>query len=298
MRALTEVDSITMHQTIQPYQDWMVTRGMREETRRGYEIEIKQFHKYMSSHTNGPVFVNEIGTKQIDEFVHYLTHVRKAKPRTINRKIDALSTYFKFLKKQKWINENPLEGYERIKVAQTERTYLSKQEIEKVIEAVTHPVIHYFVMTMANTGIRIKECINLKLNDVNLKEGYLKVIDGKGGKNRTIPLNQHIREQLKEYLEDYRPDTDSLYFFALKKTGSVSTQYVNRILNEAAQRAGIEKHVTSHILRHSFASYLVQKDAHVAVIQRLLGHSDVRTTSVYMHVQQDDLKEAVNKIDF
>jgi len=298
MNKILELDAVMMHQTIPPFHDWLVTRGMREETLRGYRMDINQFHRFLSSHTNGPVFVSEIGVSQIDEFVHYLTHVRKVKPRTVNRKINAVSTYFNFLKKKKLVNENPLENYERMKVTQAERIYLSKEEIEKLIDAIEHPVIRYFAMTMAHTGIRVKECINLTLNDVDLEEGYLHVIDGKGGKNRTVPINQYLQGQLKEYLAKHRPDTDSLYFFALKKTGTVSDQYVNRLLKEACEKAGIEKHVTSHILRHSFASYLVKKDTHVAVIQRLLGHADVRTTSVYMHVHQDDLKEAVNRIDF
>lgn len=298
MKQLLDLDSIIMQTTIPPFHEWLVTKGFREETRRGYKMDINQFHKFLSKYTNGPVFINEIGVEQMDAFVHYLTNDKKVKASTVNRKINSTSTYFNFLKKKKWVKENPFEDYERLKVVRSERMFLQKVDIEKIIKAVKHPIIHYFVMTMAYTGIRVKECINLTLNDVNLDEGYIQVINGKGGKNRTVPINQHLIKELKKYLENHRPETDSLFFFAIKRTGTVSTQYVNRLLKEACEEAGIEKHVTSHILRHSFASYLVKNDTHVAVIQRLLGHSDVRTTSVYMHVQQDDLKDAINRIDF
>jgi site-specific recombinase XerD len=297
MKNTIEKVNTLMHETLKGFHNWLVVRGMRDETLRGYQMDINQFHKFLSKEINGPIFVSEIGVSQLDAFVDYLTHEREVKPRTVNRKINAISTYFKYLKKNHLITDNPVDDYERVKVSDSERTYLTKEEVEKVIEAVTHPIIHYFVKTMANTGIRVKECIHLTLKDVDLEEGYLYVIDGKGGKNRTVPLNNHLIGELKEYLEKHRPKTDSLYFFALKKTGTVSEQYVNRLLKEAYMKAGIEKHVTSHILRHSFASYLI-KNTNVAVIQRLLGHSNIRTTSGYLHIQQDDLKQAVNSLGY
>lgn len=153
-------------------------------------------------------------------------------------------------------------------------------------------------MTMVYTGLRVNECIHLTLQDVDFEGNNIQVINGKGGKNRTVPMNQQLKQQLQTYLAEHRPQTDSLFFFTLKKSGTVSAQYVNRTLKGACEKAGIEKHVTSHILRHSFASYLVKKDTHVAVIQRLLGHASVKTTSVYLHVHQEDLQVAVNQIDF
>lgn len=298
MKQTIDKSSVQMHETQPGFLQWLKNKGLREETLRGYENDLKQARSFLSKYTNGPLFVNELGVSQMDAFIQYLINERKVQPSTVNRKINALSTYFNYLKKQKMIADNPLENYDRMKVTDKERIYLGRDEVEKIINAIDHPLIRYFAMTMANTGIRIRECINLTLNDVNLEEGYLKVINGKGGKNRTVPLNEKLQQNLKEYLENHRPHTNSLYFFALKKTGTVSEQYVNRKLKEACKAAGIEKHVTSHILRHSFASYLVKKDAHVAVIQKLLGHASLRTTSVYLHVQQDDLVDAVNKIDF
>jgi len=297
MRQAHEEKTTLMNDTLKGFHNWLVVRGMREETLRGYEMDLNQFHRFLAKEINGPIFVNEIGVLQLDAFVDYLTHEREVKPRTVNRKINAISTYFRYLKKNKFIEDNPAEDYERVKVADSERTFLTRDEVEKVIEAVNHPIIHYFVKTMANTGIRIKECIQLTLKDVDLEEGCLYVIDGKGGKNRTVPMNNHLIKELKDYLDNHRPKTDSLYFFALKKTGTVSEQYVNKLLKEAYLKAGINKHVTSHILRHSFASYLV-KNTNVAVIQRLLGHANIRTTSGYLHIQQDDLRQAVNTLDY
>jgi site-specific recombinase XerD len=294
----TETASLLLNQAIPVFEEWLSMRGMSGETMRGYLVDINQFNRWMTSKSNSPVFVDEITARHVEEFVSYLTNERGCKPRTVNRKINALSTFFQCMKKKKVLSENPLEDFERVKVPDSERIYLNREEVEAIIQAIDHPVLHYFAMTMAYTGLRVSECINLTLHDVNLEDGYIQVINGKGGKNRTVPISDKLKSKLQEYLKFHRPKTDSLFFFALKKTGTVSDQYVNRVLKEACKKAGITKHVTSHILRHSFASYLVKKDTHVAVIQRLLGHASVKTTSVYLHVHPNDLKEAVNQIDF
>ncbi|WP_129724678.1 tyrosine-type recombinase/integrase [Xylanivirga thermophila] len=293
-----ETENLLLNQAIPVFEEWLSMRGMSGETMRGYLVDINQFNRWMTSKSNSPVFVDEITARHVEEFVSYLTNERGCKPRTVNRKINALSTFFQCMKKKKILSENPLEDFERVKVPDSERIYLSREEVEAIIQAIDHPVLHYFAMTMAYTGLRVSECINLTLHDVNLEGGYIQVINGKGGKNRTVPMSDRLKSKLQEYLKFHRPKTDSLFFFALKKTGTVSDQYVNRVLKEACKKAGITKHVTSHILRHSFASYLVKKDTHVAVIQRLLGHASVKTTSVYLHVHPNDLKEAVNQIDF
>lgn len=294
----TEQRSLLLNQALPIYQDWLNTRGMSKETLRGYHMDTNQFHKWMSSKANGPVLVDEITVQDIEMFKKFLLQERKCQPATVNRKINALSTFFQCMKKQKYLSENILEDYERMKVPDSERIYLSKEEVEAIIAAIDHPVLHYFAMTMGYTGLRVNECRHLKMEDVNFEDEVIQVINGKGGKNRVVPMNKYLKEHLQTYLEKNRPKTDSLYFFALKKTGSVSNQYLNRELKIAAQKAGIKKHVTSHILRHSFASYLVKQDIHIAVIQRLLGHASVKTTSVYMHVQQDDLKDAINQLNY
>jgi site-specific recombinase XerD len=293
-----ETTSLLLNQAIPVFEEWLSMRGMSSETMRGYLVDINQFNRWMTSKSNSPVLVKAITVRHVEEFVSDLTNERGCKPRTVNRKINALSTFFQCMKKKRILSENPLEDFERVKVPDSERIYLSREEVEAIIQAIDHPVLHYFAMTMAYTGLRVNECINLTLHDVNLEDGYIQVINGKGGKNRTVPMSDRLKSQLQTYLKFHRPKTDSLFFFALKKTGTVSDQYVNRVLKEACKKAGITKHVTSHILRHSFASYLVKKDTHVAVIQRLLGHASVKTTSVYLHVHPNDLKEAVNQIDF
>lgn len=289
---------IYVTEALKIFEEDLAIRELSQVTRRGYFMDSHQFHKWLSIKSDGPVLVQMITKQHIVDFIHYLKEERQYRPRSINRKLNTLSTFFECLKKNRIVQDNPLEVVERMKIVDSERIYLNAEEVEAIIHAIDHKVLHYFAMTMAYSGIRVTECIHLKLKDIHFTEKYIQVINGKGGKNRRIPLNTKLAAHLKIYLEEHRPQTDSLYFFALKKTGTVSVQYVNMKLNQAAKKADIKKHVTSHILRHSFASHLIVRNTHIAVIQRLLGHASVKTTSIYLHVHQDDLEYAVDQIDF
>ncbi len=101
---------------------------------------------------------------------------------------------------------------------------------------------------------------------------------------------------LQEYLDKYRPDVQTDYFFATQKTGRVSSQYVNVKLKEASGKLGWNKPVSAHVLRHSFASNLIKKNNNLAYVQKLLGHADLRTTSVYTHAKMDELSDSVNSL--
>jgi len=290
--------SLLMHQAIQEFEESLIRRGLSSETLRGYRMDVHQFSNWLAAVFNGPVLIDEITIKHLEGFVGFLSNERNCQPSSVNRKLNVLSVFFQCMVKKKHLLENQLEDFERMKVLDKERIFLSKEEVESIIQAIDHPVIHFFIMTMAYTGIRVNECIHLTLKDVDFESNCVRVINGKGGKNRVVPMNPQLKQQLHLYLAEHRPETDSLFFFALSKTGTVSAQYINKTLKLACKKKGIEKHVTSHILRHSFASYLVQKDTHVAVIQRLLGHASLKTTSIYLHVRQEDLQDAVNQIDF
>ncbi|QSB12311.1 tyrosine-type recombinase/integrase [Lysinibacillus fusiformis] len=272
-------------------------KQMSSETIRGYDNDLKQFHTFLRDGSNAPVFVNCITTESIELLVKQLRK-NKLAAASVNRKINAISSFCNFAVKKRWFAFNPAADVDRVREKSKERAYLNVEEIQKILAAITHTTIKYVVILMSNTGLRVSEATNLRLSDVDFDNKVLHVIGGKGNKDRDVPLNDALIEQLKTYKDKHRPTTNSLNFFATSKTGGISQQYVNRELKEAAKKAGIEKEVTSHVLRHSFASQLVQTQTHVAVISKLLGHADVRTTSIYMHADQTDLQQAVNTIGF
>lgn len=109
-------------------------------------------------------------------------------------------------------------------------------------------------------------------------------------------MNKNLRDILWDYLKYTRPAVDSDYFFALKKSGKVTPQYVNFILSETVKKLGWEKHVSAHILRHSFASNLIKNGVNIVYVQKLLGHSNLKVTSIYTHANMDELAKSVNML--
>ncbi|MEK4712042.1 tyrosine-type recombinase/integrase [Sporosarcina sp. FSL K6-5500] len=291
------IQDLTLSQATIAFIEALKAKQMSNETVRGYSVDLKQLQGFLGKEANGPVFVDDISTEQLEAFQKTFQD-RQCKTATVNRKINSVSSFFNYAVKKKWVPINPANDIERVKVQQAERIFLTKEEMHRIVENIDHPTVKYVVILMSNTGLRISECVHLTLTNVDLKKKVVHVIEGKGGKNRDVPMNDELVLAMKRYLADVRPNTSSVNFFALKKTGAVSQQYVNRVLKETCKNIGMKKDVTSHILRHSFASQLVKTDTHVAVIQRLLGHANIRTTSVYLHADQSDLEEAVNTIKF
>ena len=280
------------------FEEWLELRQLSSETVRGYGIDVRQFYEWRSQKWNAPINVCALESRHFEGYVSYLLSERACQPRSVNRKLNGLSAFFECLILKDWMSHNPIEKVTRLKVMEDERTYFTGDEVDRLLRHVDHPVVYYFLRTMAFTGMRVSECAHLTLEHLDLENQTLLVYQGKGGKSRRIPLNDEITEDLAYYLASVRPLVSTSYVFAFRRTGQVSSQSINSHLKRAKERAGIEKEVTSHMLRHSFASYLITKGVHVAVIQKLLGHANLRTTSTYLHVDQKDLIEAIQQVDY
>jgi len=146
-------------------------------------------------------------------------------------------------------------------------------------------------------GLRITECLELGLKDVDLKKDILTVRKGKGNKIRQVPINKTLHNILIDYISNVRPDVISDRLFSSKKTGKLSDSYFRSLFNIALNKLNWDIKVTPHTLRHSFASGLVKKDVNLVKIQRLLGHSNINTTSIYAHTRIDDLIDAVTALE-
>jgi integrase/recombinase XerD len=179
---------------------------------------------------------------------------------------------------------------------QVERTYLTEEEVVILTEELDHPLIQLVVKTLYYTGLRISECIHLTLDDVNFERNWIRVIEGKGGKDRTIPMNLKLKELLADYKENWRAEVETPYFFCTFKSGKLHRNYVNLVIRQALKRLDWNRKITAHTLRHSFASNLVKKEVNIVKIQKLLGHSSLTTTSVYTHTNLVELEDAVNHL--
>lgn len=209
--------------------------------------------------------------------------------------LQVLRTFWNYLYKRKYTYDNWPQELDDIRVAKKERVYLTRKELQCLLNTIQNETIKAVAYTLGYSGLRISEAKALLVSDVDFENEEIRVICGKGKKDRIVPLHPVLKEVLKYYYENVR-NKASRNFFATNRSGTITQQYVNENLVKAARRAGIEKHVTAHVLRHSFASGLVSENCSITVIQRLLGHADLKTTSIYLHVNRADLEDAVKML--
>ncbi len=280
---------------IEMFRKHLQSKERSKQTVRGYTLSLREFNNYITRELNGQVYLDEVQVKHLEAFLAF----RKDKgdqPVSRNRMLYIFRSFYAFLFRQEIIEVDISQRLEPIKLQMKERMHLSLKEVEELLSAIEHPLIQVAGFGLAYTGLRVSELCNLTLKDIDLKKGLLKVREGKGKKDRTVPISGKLNDILSNYLKCIRPTIDSEFFFATSKTGKLSPAYINYCLNETTEKLGWEKHVTAHILRHSFASNLVRNKASLPAVQNLLGHSDLRVTSRYIHQNMDELETAVNLI--
>ncbi|MCD5324111.1 MULTISPECIES: tyrosine-type recombinase/integrase [Pontibacillus] len=281
---------------VQLFQQSLVDKSRSEETIRGYLMDLTMFDQFLTNLYNCPFYVEELSETDIEFYMRMLREEKGYKPASINRHLHSIRSFCRYLYKKGHVAQDPAMAVEALRKETKERTFLTQKELTKLLGSIEHPLVELACRVMANTGLRVSECTNLKIADVDLKGNLIHVIAGKGNKDRVVPISKKLKPYLVEYLDEWRQPTPSEYFFATKKTGKLSPSYINYVLAETSQKLKWEKTVTAHILRHTFASHLVAKNVNTANISKLLGHADVRTTSVYMHSDMKNLQEAVNQL--
>ncbi len=187
---------------------------------------------------------------------------------------------------------------EEIKIAKKAKklpTVLSKQEVKALIKAAPPKRDKLIVQFLYSSGCRVSEAVKLKAEDMNFKEKIAMVRGGKGNKDRTIILSQGWVKKAKKYVDKKRTKTP--FVFSKKNGKHISADTVQRIVKAAAKRAGIQKRVTPHTLRHSYATHLLEAGENIRKIQELLGHNDLSTTQIYTKVSLNELKKVKSPLD-
>jgi len=171
---------------------------------------------------------------------------------------------------------------------------LTRSEIKKMIEVTTNLKHKLLIELLYSSGLRIGEAIKLKIQDINIENNLIRVNEGKGKKDRISILSENFKKDLLVYLCKKR---DNNVFLFCKGNGHIVIKTGQRIVEIAAKKAGIIKKVTPHMLRHSFATHLLDNGVDIRYIQRLLGHSNLETTQIYTHVSNNDVKNIVSPLD-
>ncbi len=267
------------------------------ETIRSYKMKIGYLEEYLINKFNGPVYLDDITFRDLDSFIIHMSTERNWKPNSVKQCHYALRAFFSYCQRKELISKNIADQMDPISGERKERNHLSKAEFDRLENAIKHPLVKKVVVTLFYSGMRITECLNLTIGDVDLSKNVIKVREAKNKTFREIPLHQRLKNLLEEHLVDVDlqdPFVRKQRLFATSKSGKVTSSYVNQIIREAKEEAGLTGKVTAHTLRHSFASRLIKKNCNLVYVQKLLGHADLRTTSVYTHAKMDDLVGSVD----
>lgn len=276
---------------LKDYEIYLRGLDRSKRTIEGYYHDLNFFMKWLQDWYNGSVYLEDITLEDIETFLRMLKEERNYKPSSRKRVSISIKMFYVFAYKKKLGVEDIAAQMEPIKVPHKEREYLKEEEVMSFVEAVDHDLARVAILTMYFAGLRVSECVNLKIEDVDMDKKIIKVIAGKGNKDRTVPMAPRLLEIFEDYLE-WKVESD--YFLATERTGRISKVRLEAIIRETRKGLNLEKHVTAHTFRHSFASRLVAKNVNIVNISKLLGHSDIKVTSLYTHTDLSQLQDAVN----
>jgi integrase/recombinase XerD len=258
-------------------------------TTRNYLRVVTEFAKYFGEPPD------RLGLNELRTYQAYLLRERKLTPGTVVNQVAALRFFFvKTLKRYQFRDFLPYPQDRR-----RLPTVLSREEVSHLINAAGNLFRRTLLMTLYGTGMRRAELAHLKVSDIDSQRMIIRVVAGKGGKDRDLPLSPALLETLREYWRWRKP---KLYLFPTRTLGrrldqTISDKTVWIACSEAARRAGISKRVTPHTLRHSWATHLLEAGTDLRTIQVLLGHGDLETTAQYLHLSQRHLQTVVNPLD-
>ncbi len=279
------------------YIDTINTKSIH--TRDAYKRDLEEFHFFLIN--QGVTFWQGVDSKTIMRFIEHLNKHAKGglKNSSISRKISSLRSFFNYLAKQNIVTHNPLSSIHNPTKQKMLPDFLLFEELNQLLESfdLSDPYQMrnraMFELIYAS-GLRVSEAVNLTLEDIDLEQRTLRFI-GKGSKERMVPFYSDCADLLRQYIEDIRPILmkGKLHHrvFINQKGEGFTSRGIEYLLDQCSKKAGINRSVHPHMLRHSFATHLLDNGADLRLVQELLGHENISTTQIYTHVTLDRLKE-------
>ena len=269
---------------------------LSDNTIDAYISDLLQYEEFMYKYEQIED-VNDISRENVNKYIQSLKRKNLSKT-TINRKIIAIKDFHKFLLKENITKENPTEKIDNQKPDKALPTVLSVDEINKMISSINgeEPLDirnRAMMELLYAAGLRISELLDLKQENVHLKEKYIVVKEGKGNKDRWIPIGEMAVISLRKYREEVRPliaQKTVKNLFVNYKGEPMTRQAVFKYIKKLAEDNGITKTISPHTIRHSFATHLLEGGADLRVVQELLGHEDISTTQIYTHLDKSKIR--------
>ena len=268
--------------------------GLSNNTLESYRTDLSQFDVWLVKHNSQLLEANQADIQQ-----YLAVKFPQSKPRSISRLIASLRRFYRYALRENLIKTDPTLQIESPKLPRSLPKSLNEQEVEDLLKApnINQPIglrDRAMLELLYASGLRVSELVSVKVNEVSTQDGVVRVT-GKGSKTRLVPMGEEAADWINKYLKTARPEIlqkrlcDALFVTA--RAEAMSRQAFWYLIKRYALQAGITKHMSPHVLRHAFATHLLNHGADLRVVQMLLGHADISTTQIYTHVARERLKQ-------
>jgi integrase/recombinase XerD len=267
--------------------------GLSKNTLESYRADLSQFNQWLTKLKKSLLTASQADIQQ-----YLAVKFPQSKPRSISRLIASLRRFYRYSLRENLIKTDPTLQIESPKLPRSLPKSLNEKEVENLLNApdINLPIglrDRAMLELLYASGLRVSELVNVKVNEVSTQDGVVR-ITGKGSKTRLVPMGQEAADWIDSYLKTARPVildgqmSDAL--FVTSRGGAMTRQAFWYLIKRYALLAGITKHMSPHVLRHAFATHLLNHGADLRVVQMLLGHADISTTQIYTHVARERLK--------
>lgn len=270
----------------------LIDKNYSNNTIESYKEDLLKFNEFFKDKN-----ISDIDIDDLKRYVKYLND-QELNELSISRNISCIKSFYKYLNIEKIIDNNPSDSLFLPKVRKKLPNTLSEEEVDRLLDIKLTDMFSYRNKAMLEvlyaTGLRVSELVNLKMENIDFEQDIIRTF-GKGNKERVIPIGEYAKIYLEKYLNEYRYQMlkhgNNEYVFLNNHGKNMTRQGFFKIIKSIASDVGINKEISPHILRHSFASHLLKHGADLRTIQELLGHSNVSTTQIYTHISNEELKE-------
>ena len=290
-----------MKDNIEDYLNYiMLEKRLSKNTYDSYKFDLECFTDYFQNKS-----ISNIKENDIIDYLEYLKNEKKLTSRSIERHLTTLRGLFKYLVKMEILDYDIMKNIDNLKIGRHLPVVLTTDEVEKLMNiSLDNPFncrTKAMLELMYGSGLRISELVKLTLNDIDLYNDTI-LIHGKGSKERIVPLGDYAKDYLVKYLEVRnnlikRKNGNPEELFLNNHGKPITRNGFNFLLSNLLKEKGIEKEVTPHTLRHSFATHMLDNGADLRTIQELLGHSDIVTTRIYTHVSKKQIQSNYDKYE-
>ncbi|HPB05082.1 MAG TPA: site-specific tyrosine recombinase XerD [Prolixibacteraceae bacterium] len=289
--------------SIKGFEEYLrLEKGLSGNSINAYINDITKLLEFIKSNFKG-ITPQKVRLNHLKSFIEYLNE-RGVSPRTQARTISGIKSYFKFLLIEESINSDPTSLLEAPRIGRKLPDVLSLEEIDSLINAIDVEKPEgqrnrAILETLYSCGLRVSELVSLKISDLFLEQGYVK-IKGKGEKERLVPISPRAIAEIKKYVETYRKTlkiaSNAKDILFLNRRGQMlSRVMIFTVIKNLAEAINLNKKISPHTFRHSFATHLIEGGADLRSVQEMLGHESILTTEIYTHLNKEYLKDTINR---